>query len=704
VEGLAYPGPKFKEVSGEIDLDQLQSYSAVQLFLERAQQLRRDFAPADEARDIVRICQLVEGAPLGLELAAAWTKTLRCKAIAAEIQRNLDFLTTKLRNIPERQRSIRAVFEYSWQRLTPKEQQVYQRLSVFRGGFRREAAAQVAGASLAVLTALTDKSLIRLETAGRYQIHELLRQYAAEQLVLSPEDLSGIYDLHCAYYADFLQQRLSQLRGGRQREAVLEIAAELENIRAAWQWAVELAKVEELARSREALSLFYQFQGRYLEVAVAFEKALERLKQAQVTNHSQFVAGMQVSLGWHYIRLGRLAEAEAILDQAQSGYFRHNLPPPNYASDPRLPQGILALIRGDYAEAARLGEQVRQSSEAAAQPMNRQFAYYLLARAAWLQGDYPLAQQHIQQAYAQTQALDDRWFMAYCLNELGNVALALGNNAAAKAYYQASYDLRQAFNDPEGMAVALNHLGEVALWQEDYAEAQRLYQQSLAIYRQTNDQGGLATSLGGLAQVAVTVGDYRVARQQFQQALEIALKIQYISLILSLLIGVGRLLLQMSQTRPGLELLAQVLAHPASDHQTTAGVQHLLTAYNVEALPQIELDKPVDLAALVSAVQATLATPVEGEPDQDEQEDKHPRTSTPSDPLSGSPFTLIESLSERELEVLRLVAAGLQNQEIAAELVVALSTIKTHINNIYRKLDVTNRVQAVSRAIALNLL
>jgi predicted ATPase/DNA-binding CsgD family transcriptional regulator len=704
VEGLAYPRSKSSSLSKEIDQDQLQSYSAVQLFVERAQQLRRNFAPAAEIEAIIRICQLVEGAPLALELAAVWTKTLRCEAIAAEIEQNLDFLTTHLRNVPERQRSIRAVFEYSWQRLAPKEQQVYQRLSVFRGGFRREAAEQVAGASLAVLMALVDKSLLRPETDGRYQIHELLRQYAAEQLVLSPDDLGGVYDLHCAYYVDFLHQRLGQLYGGRQPEATLEIAAELENIRAAWQWAVELAKVEELAKAREALSLFFQFQGRYLESAGVMEKAIDRLGPEQAARHPEFMASMQVGLAWSYIRLGRLAEAELVLDQAQHLYFRHNPPPPGYASDPRLPQGILALIRGDSAEAARLGEEARHISETGSGRMNGRIAYYVLARAAWLQGDYPLAQQHIQQAYRLTQAMNDQWFMAYCLNELGNVARALGNDAAAKAYYQAGYDLRQAFNDPEGMAVALNHLGETALRQGDYAGAQTLYRQSLAIYRQINDQGGLATSLGGLAQVALAMGDYPAARQQFQQALEIAVRIQYISLILSLLTGVGRLLLQVGQARPGVELLAQVLAHPACDRQAKAAVQRLLAAYNVEALPQPESDRPADLEAIVSTVRVILATPLEETPGRDRHGDQPAQPMTPSGPRSDEPFILVESLSERELEVLRLVAAGLQNQEIAADLVVALSTVKTHINNIYRKLDVTNRVQAVSRAKALKLI
>ena len=181
-----------------------EKYSAVQLFVERAGRVRRDFLLAEEQEAVIRICQLVAGLPLALELAASWTKSLRCEVIAAEIQRNLDFLTTSLRNVPDRQRSMRAVFDHSWQLLSEAERNVFKRLAVFRGGFRRVAAEQVARATLQILTSLVDKSLLRWEPDGRYQIHELLRQYAAEHLVLSPNDIAQVYDRHCAYYANFL--------------------------------------------------------------------------------------------------------------------------------------------------------------------------------------------------------------------------------------------------------------------------------------------------------------------------------------------------------------------------------------------------------------------------------------------------------------------------------------------------------------------
>jgi predicted ATPase len=170
VTGLQYPETTAAEQPG--------AYSAVQLFVERARQVRGDLSLADEQAAVVRVCRLVEGMPLALELAAVWSRALHTNEIATEIQRSLDFLSTSLRNVPQRHQSMPAVFEQTWRRLTDEEQLVFRALSVFRSGFRREAAEAVAGVSMRVLSNLMDKSLLTREPNGRYQIHELLRQYA----------------------------------------------------------------------------------------------------------------------------------------------------------------------------------------------------------------------------------------------------------------------------------------------------------------------------------------------------------------------------------------------------------------------------------------------------------------------------------------------------------------------------------------------
>jgi predicted ATPase len=173
--GLSYPL--------DDPIDGVEAYESVQLFLQRAGQVRRQFALVEgEARAVARICRLVEGLPLAIKLAAAGLRTRSCAAIADAIERNLSVLATGLRAVPERHRSMWATFEHSWRLLSDEERQVFPRLSVFRGGFEEDAAAQVAQATPQLLAGLIDKSLLRWDGVARYDLHEMVRQYAGEKL------------------------------------------------------------------------------------------------------------------------------------------------------------------------------------------------------------------------------------------------------------------------------------------------------------------------------------------------------------------------------------------------------------------------------------------------------------------------------------------------------------------------------------------
>ncbi|TLN07953.1 hypothetical protein FDZ74_12440, partial [bacterium] len=181
VSGLSYPWDEKEK--------ELEQYSAVQLFLSSARRVTSTFTlTAADRPFLVRICNRLEGMPLGLELAASWVRALSCREIAEEIERDLDFLTSPRRDVPESHRSLRAVFERSWGLLDDDERGLLRRISVFRGGFSREAAAAVAGASASMLARLVDHSLLRRAASGRFEIHELLRQYTAQKLAGNPDE------------------------------------------------------------------------------------------------------------------------------------------------------------------------------------------------------------------------------------------------------------------------------------------------------------------------------------------------------------------------------------------------------------------------------------------------------------------------------------------------------------------------------------
>jgi DNA-binding CsgD family transcriptional regulator len=174
LEGMRLPSSETAE--------DFEAYGAVRLFLDRVRHARRDFSPVEHRECVIEICHLLQGVPLAIELAAAWLKTLPCADVTAEIRRGLDFLATPQHDVDPRHHSMRAVFERSWQLLSGEERQMLMRLSLFQGGFSRAAAEQVAGASLQTLAGLIEKSFLTQEPSGRYEIHDLLRQFSAQQL------------------------------------------------------------------------------------------------------------------------------------------------------------------------------------------------------------------------------------------------------------------------------------------------------------------------------------------------------------------------------------------------------------------------------------------------------------------------------------------------------------------------------------------
>ena len=186
------------------DQDNIEAFDAARLFVQAAQRVAPSLVPSEEAASIVEICQLVEGLPLALQLAAAWARTLSCDAIAAELRQSIELLQASDSAHPVRHASIEKVFDQSWQLLSPAEQDALARLSVFRGGFTSEAARAVTGASLPVLGALTDKSLLRKD-GTRLFMHPLVHQLAALRL-LDTETRDSTQQAHARYFNRMLAQ------------------------------------------------------------------------------------------------------------------------------------------------------------------------------------------------------------------------------------------------------------------------------------------------------------------------------------------------------------------------------------------------------------------------------------------------------------------------------------------------------------------
>ena len=311
VQGLRYP---VEERLGQ-EGTRLSDYEAGQLFLWTAQRARADFIPDEEDQaHMARICRLVGGMPLAVELAASWVRLLPCAEIAAGIAHDLDMLTAVWRNVPERHRSIQAVLDHSWKLLEPEEQEAFRRLAVFAGNFGREAAAAVAGTSLTMLLSLVDKSFLRRIDPDQFNIHELVKQYGSEKLKADPEVWRATQLRHCRYYAAFLGKRMNAPDAG---QYLGEIERLFDDVQMAWRFAVQNRLLAEIQQLAAGFQVYYQLHSWYRagSGAVAlYHQALACFEPD--TSHP----GHQATLAVLYESLGDLEELATAHADALAAY------------------------------------------------------------------------------------------------------------------------------------------------------------------------------------------------------------------------------------------------------------------------------------------------------------------------------------------------------------------------------------------------
>lgn len=280
-ESLGIRGERHYEVGGlstppSPEVGDLESFDAVRLFLVEARRTRpSDTPPEEDLPFLVELCRYLEGMPLGLELAAAWAPERGVRRVLKEIRQGGDLSVSSAEGVPERHRSLRAVFEHSWNRLRKDMQSVLTRLSVFQAPFSPEDAEGALKVPSAALALLSDKSFLRPTASGRYAMHNLMRQFASEKLAAAPAELEEAHGRHAAYFSALAETRGALLHGPRQQEALEELASEIDNLRAARAYAAERRLAGEILRLQEALAEYYDARGLYGEGSRIFARAAE---------------------------------------------------------------------------------------------------------------------------------------------------------------------------------------------------------------------------------------------------------------------------------------------------------------------------------------------------------------------------------------------------------------------------------------------
>jgi predicted ATPase len=593
--------------------------SAVALFLQTARRSHSGFElSAEERACIARICRLVEGMPLAIELAAAWVRVLPCAEIAAEIERTLDFLAASVRDIPARHRSLRAVFDHSLNLLTDEERAAFRMLAVFRGGFRREAAEWVAGATLHLLTALADKSLLRRNKAGRYDMLELVRQYAAAQLADNPSEHAAARDRHSGYYLTLLQRRERDMKGSLQKAVLAELVAEVDNLRPAWDWAVDHGKADEVRGALRGLSWFYEVRGWLQEGEAAFRRAAEvfggaphlpapsptpgrggaetsapgRGGEAGSTPLSPGVGegvggwGGKASVeqiaalghllahhGWFCLRQGRHGRAQESLQRGLA--LLRTLDDPIALADTLTALGMVAHLVGDSAAAHETFREGLALGRALADDWVLVLCLGGLAMAAHALGEYEQAEPLARECLAIARRSSNPRGIVFAISTFSLAAAARGLHAEAQALLRESLELSSTAGDYWGIGNVFSQIGAVARSQGAYATAQYCFRESIAMFREIGDYWSVTRALINLGETSAAIGDGAEARRAYGDAWRMANDAQTVPAALDVLMGMAALAAKEQAAGPALELTGYVLNHPLSARDVRARAERL---------------------------------------------------------------------------------------------------------------------------------
>ncbi|HEX7003532.1 MAG TPA: tetratricopeptide repeat protein [Trueperaceae bacterium] len=482
LSGLSFP-------VGTVSLEEALHQEALQLFEQRAKRVDHGFVlTGDNLPAVAEICRLVGGSPLGIELAAAWVRSMPEYVIADELKESLDMLSTDVANVPERHRSMRSTLERSWSLLSPEEEDALESLAAFAGSFTHDAAAAVAGASMLVLASLVDKSLLHRLEAGRYELHPLLRQFAAGKLSRSLEHERNVRELHESYYLNLVELRRPELRGREQAAWLDRLEAEHDNFRLILRLAVAQERWDTAVRLVAALWGFWQTRGHWTEGRAWLERATSGLRTAAHEYGREGVDPPRL--------LGALAEA-------------------------LRGRGVLASAQGDNVAALVSFEESLTLSERLG---NRERVGALLDNIGVLalhQGEFEDAKSNLERALAIRRELRDSWGVAATLNNLGALAGKQGDVVTAQRYYAESLELFRALGHHSAVALLTSNLGDVAEYQGDMERAKALFAESLSTQRKLGDRAGTAASLTRLAAVARREADLGGAKALCRESLEL---------------------------------------------------------------------------------------------------------------------------------------------------------------------------------------
>ena len=634
------------------DPDAISLAPAVALFAQRARAVQPAFALTEaNARAVAEICRRFDGLPLAIELAAAQTRFLSPPALLARLGGQMGLLRGAERDRPARHQTLHAAIAWSYDLLDEEERVTFGRLAVFAGGCTLEAAERVLGAEVPDtfnrLRLLVDKNLLAVaegpDGEPRFRLLESVREYALERLAASGE-LEELRPRHARHYLALAEAAESRLRGAEQAVWLARLDPERDNFRAVLDWCVERGEVEIGLRLGGALWRFWWVRGDAAEGRARLERLLGLAGAEHLT---------------------------ATRAKALNG------------------AGVLARQLSDFPAATALLE---EGLAVARQVGDRRLvadALHRLGRVAANRSDYPAARRLCEESLELYRALGDELGIAGLLDSLGVIARHEGRYPEARALYQESLAVAGRVGDRQGQAETLLSLGLTAILEGDLETSRRRLEESLAISRELDDRPSIAAALDNLGVATMRRGERELAWAYCAEGLALAREMgdrRRMSFVLETFAGLAA---DSRQPERALRLTGAVAAlreeiglilDPAWRDRIEADLEPArrvlgAAAEVAEAAGRVmSLDQAIAYALTPEPVPVAPPTP--------------PPVSTEGGPLS-----------RREVEVVRLIARGLTNKEIAETLVISERTADTHADHIRQKLGVRSRAEIAAWAV-----
>ena len=494
---------------------------AVALFAARQAQQQRAVSGADLAA-ARQICQMVEGLPLAIELAAALTHDRMAQTVADELRSGFDSglhsrlhkgfeaLTTSLRDVPQRHRSLQIVFEMSWNTLTPALQQRLAQLSVFRGGFTEDAAQQIVDADAQQLAALSEKSLLTHDSAaGRYMLHAVVRAFAAAkrasagsatathpepigESVESVEATDQSHQKHARYYLALLAQHTEPLQKNAPQESMAQIEPDIANVRLAWQTGLANSSLAEPAEATETTD------------------AANRLSAALT------------SLSIYYQLRGLAREGETVMRSTLNTATAWRSAGLALATRSGLERARFQIRLGRYQPAVETINTALHTAQKCADRWAEGMGHVLWGEALWRLGEYDVAEDKLGHALDIAQAIDSTLLSGWCHHHLGIINDIQSRYDVAHEHLEQACDAWRMVDNAQALSNSLNSIGLAFYNQGDFPATQQAMEQALALCTQLDNRHLQSILLNNLSMTVTEQGDYFSAHHYLQLGLELA--------------------------------------------------------------------------------------------------------------------------------------------------------------------------------------